>query len=319
MRSPTTRSGRCACPGARRASKRTPGPTAPGPAHAPRAARRRGALVARRAVARTCSRPRPRPRTRIALQLLERHGVVTREGVRAEGRHRVASPACTPCCARSKSPGGRGAAGSSPASAPRSSRLPGAVDRLRAHRTVDARRAGRASLVLAATDPAQPYGAALAWPEHVGRGPARRARPARSSCSSTARASRTSNAAARRSLTFARRAATEPDAWAERARRGAQGGPASRGCRSSASTTSPRARRRTLRLLRAGRIRRRLQGPHAESVTRCCPAAGRVRPPSTWATTSRSSASTASLSRAGAVTNGVDSGRARSCRIGYTT
>lgn len=45
----------------------------------------------------------------------------------------------------------------------------GAVDRLRAHSTVagNARAQGRA-LVLAATDPAQPYGAALAWPEIVG-------------------------------------------------------------------------------------------------------------------------------------------------------
>jgi ATP-dependent Lhr-like helicase len=49
---------------------------------------------------------------------------------------------------------------------------PGAVDRLRALRepSPDETRA----LVLAATDPAQPYGAALAWPEHPGR-PARAA------------------------------------------------------------------------------------------------------------------------------------------------
>ena len=44
--------------------------------------------------------------------------------------------------------------------------LPGAVDRLRAFRadTPDAE-----PRVLAATDPAQPYGAALAWPENPGR------------------------------------------------------------------------------------------------------------------------------------------------------
>jgi ATP-dependent Lhr-like helicase len=44
--------------------------------------------------------------------------------------------------------------------------LPGAVDRLRGEaRPLDARRdAGCAALVLAATDPANPYGAALAWP-----------------------------------------------------------------------------------------------------------------------------------------------------------
>ncbi|MBA3984169.1 MAG: DEAD/DEAH box helicase, partial [Acidimicrobiia bacterium] len=46
--------------------------------------------------------------------------------------------------------------------------LPGAVDRLRAAAGHDE------PLVLAATDPAQPYGAALAWPESAGR-PARSA------------------------------------------------------------------------------------------------------------------------------------------------
>ena len=63
--------------------------------------------------------------------------------------------------------------------------LPGAVDRLRSAARPDAaRRAdGSAALVLAATDPANPYGAALPWPEAApvvtggGRGhqPARKA------------------------------------------------------------------------------------------------------------------------------------------------
>ncbi|HET8953602.1 MAG TPA: DEAD/DEAH box helicase, partial [Solirubrobacteraceae bacterium] len=49
--------------------------------------------------------------------------------------------------------------------------LPGAVERLRAQRDDD-----RAPpLVLAATDPAQPYGAALKWPKREGRSPARQA------------------------------------------------------------------------------------------------------------------------------------------------
>ncbi len=54
--------------------------------------------------------------------------------------------------------------------------VPGALDRLRDARRPDARsgEAG-AALLLAATDPAQPYGAALAWP--ATRGPA--GRPAR--------------------------------------------------------------------------------------------------------------------------------------------
>ena len=47
--------------------------------------------------------------------------------------------------------------------------LPGAVDRLRSHREP-----GDCVHVLAATDPAQPYGAALPWPESNGR-PARAA------------------------------------------------------------------------------------------------------------------------------------------------
>jgi ATP-dependent Lhr-like helicase len=49
--------------------------------------------------------------------------------------------------------------------------LPGAVERLRAQRDDDA----APPLVLAATDPAQPYGAALKWPKLEGRSPARTA------------------------------------------------------------------------------------------------------------------------------------------------
>ena len=62
----------------------------------------------------------------------------------------------------------------------------------------DAPTASRRPSPLAATDPANPYGAALPWPDRETRaatGPA--ARPARSSCSSTARSRSTSSAAAR--------------------------------------------------------------------------------------------------------------------------
>ena len=45
--------------------------------------------------------------------------------------------------------------------------LPGAVDRLREHR--DPPEPPAAVTVLAATDPAKPYGAALPWPESEGR------------------------------------------------------------------------------------------------------------------------------------------------------
>ncbi len=59
--------------------------------------------------------------------------------------------------------------------------LPGAVERLR-----DLREPGLEpeTVVLAAADPAQPYGAALPWPP--GRRAGRRAPPARTWCSSTA-------------------------------------------------------------------------------------------------------------------------------------
>ncbi|MCU1395396.1 MAG: box helicase [Ilumatobacteraceae bacterium] len=121
--------------------------------------------------------PRPTP-TAIAhasaLQLLERHGVLTREAVAAEGvvggfsavygvlkvleeRGQVR---------RGYFVTGLGAAQFS---------LPGAVDRLRSLREApDALHPETAPqpIVLAATDPAQPYGATLAWPDHVGR-PAR--------------------------------------------------------------------------------------------------------------------------------------------------
>ncbi|HSI97706.1 MAG TPA: hypothetical protein VK926_05045, partial [Gaiellaceae bacterium] len=50
--------------------------------------------------------------------------------------------------------------------------LPGAVERLRAGRTGDPSE-GADVLVLAAADPAQPYGAALPWPKRAGARAAR--------------------------------------------------------------------------------------------------------------------------------------------------
>ncbi len=112
-----------------------------------------------------------------ALQLVERYGVVTREGVLAEGlaggfanvygvlkvleeRGQVR---------RGYFVDGLGAAQFA---------LPGAVDRLRSLRDLGDVADPRADLpeavVLASTDPAQPYGAALAWPATDGR-PARSA------------------------------------------------------------------------------------------------------------------------------------------------
>jgi ATP-dependent Lhr-like helicase len=94
-----------------------------------------------------------------AVALLERHGVVTREAVLAEG---IAGGFASvyPVLKAMEEAGrarrgyfvdGLGAAQFA---------LPGAVDRLRASRDDDQ----RSVLVLAAADPAQPYGAALPWP-----------------------------------------------------------------------------------------------------------------------------------------------------------
>jgi ATP-dependent helicase Lhr and Lhr-like helicase len=105
-----------------------------------------------------------------ARQLLERHGVLTREAARAEGVP-GGFAAVYPTLRAMEESGhvrrgyfvaGLGAAQFA---------LPGAVDRLRAGRPRD----DHEMLVLAATDPAQPYGAALPWPETEGGKPARAA------------------------------------------------------------------------------------------------------------------------------------------------
>ena len=122
--------------------------------------------------------PVPTPtaaRHAIAMQCLERHGIVTREGVLAEGiiggfsgvygvlkvleeRGQVR---------RGYFVAGLGAAQFA---------LPGAVDALRLVREpVDPlNNEPPAAVILAATDPAQPYGSVLSWPESPGR-PARSA------------------------------------------------------------------------------------------------------------------------------------------------
>jgi ATP-dependent Lhr-like helicase len=103
-----------------------------------------------------------------ASTLLERHGVLTREAVRAEGL--VGGFAAVYPVLRAMEESGRirrgyfvaGLGGAQFA-------LPGAVDRLRSHRDVGP---APVCLVLAATDPANPYGGALPWPV---RGPQRAA------------------------------------------------------------------------------------------------------------------------------------------------
>jgi ATP-dependent Lhr-like helicase len=108
-----------------------------------------------------------------ALQLLDRHGVLTREAVLAEGTPGGYAGIYPVLRAMEESGSvrrgyfvaGLGAAQFA---------LPGAVDRLRAAREHDIDSGEPGSIVLAAADPAQPYGAALPWPDGPGR-PARAA------------------------------------------------------------------------------------------------------------------------------------------------
>ncbi len=102
--------------------------------------------------------------------LLERHGVVTRPAVKAEGA-RGGFAAAYPELAALETVGAarrgyfvEGLGGAQFA-------LPGALERLREARSPD----DPESLVLAAADPAQPYGAALPWPATEGGRPSRAA------------------------------------------------------------------------------------------------------------------------------------------------
>ncbi len=112
-----------------------------------------------------------------ALQLLDRYGVVTREAVLAEGvvgGYASVYGVLKVLEERGQARRGYFVAGLGAAQFG----LPGAVDRLRvARETPDSELHPEdvpPPVVLAATDPAQPYGAALAWPETAGR-PARSA------------------------------------------------------------------------------------------------------------------------------------------------
>ncbi|MGE0881846.1 MAG: DEAD/DEAH box helicase, partial [Acidimicrobiia bacterium] len=107
-----------------------------------------------------------------AQQLLERHGVLTREAVLAEGWDGgFASVYGVLKLLEERGQVRRGyfVAGLGAAQFA----LPGAVDRLRSAREPDEDEPP--ALLLAATDPAQPYGAALSWPDHAGGRAARAA------------------------------------------------------------------------------------------------------------------------------------------------
>jgi len=110
----------------------------------------------------------------LALTLLERHGVLTRGAVAAEriaGGFAAVYPVLRAMeeagqCRRGYFVEGLGGAQFA---------LPGAVDRMRAlvdrPRAVPASHSSERAVVLAAADPAQPYGAALPWPERPGETP----------------------------------------------------------------------------------------------------------------------------------------------------
>ena len=118
----------------------------------------------------------PERRRALAELLLERYGIVTREQVLAEGIRggfamlydTFASLETLGLCRRGYFIEGMGGAQFA---------LPGAVERLRSGGPVRAGAGGEGprTLVLAAADPAQPYGAALPWPRRAGqeRRPAR--------------------------------------------------------------------------------------------------------------------------------------------------
>ncbi len=105
-------------------------------------------------------------RRSLAELMLERHGIVTRDGVRSEGvaggygavYGELRALETIGLCRRGYFVEGLGGAQFA---------LPGAVERLREQRT------DGDVLVLAAADPAQPYGAALPWPKRSGARAAR--------------------------------------------------------------------------------------------------------------------------------------------------
>ncbi len=111
-------------------------------------------------------------RRALAELLLERQGIVTRDGVRGEGLKggygavygELRALETLGVCRRGYFVEGLGGAQFA---------LPGAVERLRELRTDAVAGDGQDVLVLAAADPAQPYGAAVPWPRRAGARAAR--------------------------------------------------------------------------------------------------------------------------------------------------
>ncbi len=106
----------------------------------------------------------------LALTLLERHGVLTRGAVAAEriaGGFAAVYPVLRAMEEAGQARRGyfvEGLGGAQFA-------LPGAVDRMRAQAEPKGNKSPERALVLAAADPAQPYGAALPWPDRPGETP----------------------------------------------------------------------------------------------------------------------------------------------------
>ena len=142
--------------------ERALGASAPaGAAHGARTARGRRPLVAGRP--RWSRRPTERLHAQ-SLALLERHGVLTREAVASRGDRRAGSRPSIRSCGRWRMPAGSGAATSSTASAPPSSRWPARSTGCGRSASRPTAPSGGAVHLLAAADPANPYGAALPWP-----------------------------------------------------------------------------------------------------------------------------------------------------------
>jgi ATP-dependent Lhr-like helicase len=146
------------------------------PAHRASRAQTRGPVQGRWSLTAALFEPAADPLARrrtVAELLLERYGILTRELVLAEGvpggfaalYDSLTQLETLGIARRGYFIEGLGGAQFA---------LPGAVERLRAQRELDA----AAPLVLAASDPAQPYGAALSWPSDQGETRRRAARVA---------------------------------------------------------------------------------------------------------------------------------------------
>ena len=216
-----------------------------------------GPLVAR---PRACSR-RPPDRRALAELLLERQGIVTRDGVRGEGipggygavYGELKALETLGLCRRGYFVEGLGGAQFA---------LGGAVERLRELRPQEGEEPE--PLVLAAADPAQPYGAALPWPKRAGA-------PRRPGRGSARRPTRRRAGAVRRSAAAARscRSATLTGVAAPgagRARRACPPRPARSALRWSASTAS-RWSRPSDGAPRRGRLPGRASAGRAAPVT----------------------------------------------------